>query len=181
MNKLQTIATGAALSVVTVISLAAPAVADTTGMTNADKCLLVITHISTIVNNLHDISNKREAAYNDAAARAAKQLKAAQNAGYDATQLQADYNTLTNDLEKFRTDRQTFETDMTNVQSVSQNVCETSNGQLVDALNTARAALVVLRADDVKIRVDIRQKLITDIRAYITWLKGKANPGATTN
>lgn len=181
MNKLQTIATSATLSVVAVIGLMAPVFADTAGTTSADKCLLVITHITTIINNLHDVSDKREAAYNDAVARAAKQLKSAQNAGYDSTQLQADYNMLTNDLRQFHTDRQVFEADMTMVQSTSQNDCGTSNSQLMGALITARAALPVLRADDTKLRVDVRQKLITDIRAYIAWLNSKAHPGATTN
>jgi hypothetical protein len=179
MNKLQSIATGAAVSMVTIASLAAPALA-LTGTSTADQCYLVVTHISTIVNTMHDVSDKRETAYNDAAARVSKELTAAQNAGYDATQLAADYKTLNADLSGFTSDRQTFEADLTNVQSASQTGCGSTTGVFVDALAKARAQLPSLRNDDVKIRVDIRQKLILDIRAYISWLQSKAINGTTS-
>lgn len=177
MNKLKTVASLIAVLAVMMFGLAGPAFA----LSGADQCLLVVTHVSTTLNYMHDASDKRETAYKDAVARITKQLKSAQVAGFDATQLQADLNALNSDLEQFHTDRQSLETDMTNVQSASQGDCSSSSGPLEDALKIARAQLVVLRTDDVKIRVDIRQKLIPDIRAYATWLKGKANPGAPTN
>lgn len=178
MKKLKTIVSFAAVLVVMLFGLAGPAFA----LSGADQCYLVITHVSTTLNTMHDVGNNREAAYNDAAARVAKQLEAAQNAGYDITQLQADYKTLNSDLAQFRTDRQTLEVDLTNVQTAAQTDCGSDNAQLMDALKAARTQLTVVRADDVKIRVDVRQKLIPDIRAYLTWLKSKTtNTGATFN
>lgn len=177
MKKLKTMVSFAAVSAVMVFSLAGPAFA----LSGADQCYLVVTHVSTTLNVMHDVSDKRESVFKDAATRANKQIESAKVAGFDPNQLQADYNMLNSDIEQFHADRQTLETALTDVQTASQGDCSSSSTQLAGALKIARAQLVLVRNDDVKARVDIRQKIIPDVRAYATWLRGKANPGAPTN
>jgi hypothetical protein len=130
------------------------------------------------VNNLHDTNDKRAAAYADAVTRVSKELEAAQGAGYDSAQLATDFKILNADKVQFNADRQTLEADLTNAQSASQTGCTSMTGQFADALAKARAQLPNLQNDDVKIRVDIRQKLILDMRAYVAWLRTKIKPGS---
>lgn len=172
---------GGTVSVLATVALVVPAVAQSS-TTAADQCYVVVQNVSTVLNTMHDISDKREKVYNDAATRVAGELKTAKDAGYDTAQLQTDYNTLGSDISQFQADRQTLEADLTNALSVSQTGCGAGTGQFAAATQTARAQLAVVRADDVKVRVDIRQKLISDVRAYVTWLKSKTTPtGATFN
>ena len=178
MNAVRTIVTCAAASIVTAACLAVPASA-LSNSSVADRCYIADQRVSTAINNMHDISNKRENAYNDAVTRVTNQLKAAQAAGYNTTQLEADFKTLNADLLAFHNDRLTLESDLTKVLSIAPTECGSGTGNFAAALKVARDQLPLLRADDVKVRVDIRQKIIPDIRAYVTWLKDKAGPTAT--
>lgn len=178
MNKRTSIAVGAVIAAALAGSLVVPTYALTSNNAT-ERCYIIYEHISTVTNTMHDISDKRETAYKDAIARVTNQLKAAQTAGYGTTQLEADYSTVNTDLQKFHADRLVLEADLTNAQSAAPTECGSGGGQFAAALKTAREQLPILRADDVQIRVAIRQKLIPDIRAYADWLKNKAS--TTTN
>ena len=179
MRTYQTLAVAAAIIAVTIVGLASPvfALVENTGN---DRCYIVYTKLTNIVSAMHTVSDKREAAYKDAAARITRQLSAAKAAGYDTTQLQTDYRQLNTDILTFHTDRLTLEADLTNALSIAPTDCGSGSGKFVTALKTARSVLPTLRSDDAKIRSDIRAKLASDIRAYIAWLQQKASSASNT-